>query len=90
MQTIRPAKNQLFCQPDEAEKKTASGLLLTDNAAEAPKTAKVINVGDGVQYFSSKDTIVYKSYSTTDVKLDGKDYFLIAEDDVLGTVVETE
>lgn len=90
MQTIRPAKNQLFCQPDEAEKKTASGILLTDQAAEAPKTAKVINVGEDVRYFGRDDTIVYKSYSTTDIKLNGKDFFLIAEDDVLGTVVETE
>lgn len=88
MQTIRPAKNQLFCQPDEAEKKTASGLLLTDNAAEAPKTARVINVGEEVQYFRRDDTIVYKSYATTDIKLDNTDFFLIAEDDVLGTVIE--
>lgn len=88
--TIRPAKNQLFCQPDEAERATASGILLTTQAAEAPRTAKIINVGLNVSQFESKQTIVYKSYSTTDIKLDGQDFFLIAEDDVLGTVVETE
>ncbi len=87
--TVRPAKNQLFCQPDEAETKTASGFLLTSSATEAPKTAKVINVGTGVTGFTANDTIVYKDYSATDIKLNGGDFFLINEQDVLGAVVET-
>lgn len=90
MQTIKPAKNQLFCKPDEAETKTVSGIILTEKATDKPKTAKVINVGDEVTQFKAHDTIVYKTYSTTDIKLDKADYFLIAEDDVLGTVVDTE
>ena len=90
MQTIRPAKNQLFCKQHDAEQKTASGLLLTGSATEAPKIAEVVNVGRDVTQFSQHDNIVYKSYSTTDIKLDGNDYFLIAEDDVLGTVVATD
>jgi len=87
--TVRPAKNQLFCQPDEAEVKTAGGILLTANTAEAPKTAKVINVGSSVSGFAPDDTIVYKDYAATDIKLNGDDFFLISESDVLGAVIET-
>lgn len=65
---------------------TTSGFLLPEEAASAPQIAEVINAGDCCSY-KSKDRIVYKSYSTTDITLEGKDYFLISDEDVLGTVV---
>ena len=89
MYTVKPAPNQLFCQQDEAEQQTKSGILLS-SALDKPKTAKVINTGSTVTNYSSKDTIVYKSYATTELKLNGDDYFLISEDDVLGTVLEVD
>lgn len=89
MQTVKPAPNHLFCKPDEAETKTASGILIQHKMAEKPRTAEVINVGGKVQGYLPKDKIVYKAYSTTELKLEGKDYFLIADEDVLGTIVET-
>lgn len=88
-QTIKPASNQLFCEKHEAVTTTKSGFILSEKSAEKPQMARVINVGDGVN-FSSKDMIVYKPYATVDIKLDGKEYFLISQDDVLGTVVEYE
>lgn len=90
MQTVRPANTQLFCRPLEAAKQTASGFLLPDNSVEKPKMAEVINVGAGVSQFKSKDTIIYKSYATTDIKLNGEEFFLVAEDDVLGVVVPAD
>ena len=87
MLTIKPSNNQLFCKPETPESKTNSGFLLLEKSKERPQTAKVINVGAGVEDFSSKDTIVYKPYATTEIKLEGEDYFLIAQEDVLGTVV---
>lgn len=89
MHTVKPAPTQLFCKPDEAEQQTKSGILLSA-ALDKPKTAKVINIGDTVSGFHPKDTIVYKSYATTELKLNGDDYFLISQDDVLGTVVEVD
>lgn len=89
MQTVKPSKNQLFCKPDEAQTKTASGILLEQKAAERPKTAKVINTGSGVGGFEANDTIIYKPYSISEVKLNGDDFFLVAEEDVLGTVIES-
>lgn len=89
MQTVKPAAKQLFCRPNEAEEITKSGFYLQKGSLEKPQTAEVINVGSDVKGFKQKDTIVYKPYATTDLKVDGKQYFLIAEEDVLGTMVET-
>lgn len=89
MQTVKPASNQLFCKPDEAITKTASGILLEKKSAEKPRTAKVINVGDGVKGYQPNDTIIYKSYSTSEIKLNGNEFFLVEDRDVLGTIVET-
>lgn len=88
--TVKPASQQLFCQPDEAETTTSSGILLTAKAADKPKTAKVINVGSKVTEFSQADTIIYKTYATTDIKLNGEEFFLIDEQDVLGRLVEVD
>lgn len=88
MQTIKPALKQLFCKPEEAEKKTASGLFLMGDGIEKPKIAEVIRTGSKVTEFKQGDRIVYKPYSTTDIKLNNTDYFLIADDDVLGVVVD--
>lgn len=88
MQTIRPAAKHLFCKQEEAETVTKSGFFLAAEA-EKPQIAEVINVGSEVKGYSQKDRIIYKPYSTTDIKLGNKVYFLVAEEDVLGKVVET-
>lgn len=90
MQTVKPSMNHLFCRKDEvSDTVTSSGILIQKSAQEKPKTAEVINVGSSVKGYKQRDTIIYKPYSTTDIKLDGKEYFLIAEEDVLGCVVES-
>ena len=50
--------------------------------------AEVINVGSKVKDYESKQTIIYKPYATVDIKLDNQDYFLVDQEDVLGTVIE--
>ena len=90
MQTIRPAVNQLFCKRKEAETRTKSGIILQQKTVDKPHIAEVINGGSSVKGYQQKDTVIYKPYSTTDIKLEGEEYFLIAEEDVLGTVVEVE
>jgi chaperonin GroES len=89
MKTVKPSPTHLFCKPDEAETETASGFLLAA-AAEKPKTAHVINVGSNVSTYHPKETIIYKSYATTELKLEGEEYFLIAEEDVLGVVIDAK
>lgn len=83
---LQPLGDYVVAQAEEAKSKTASGLYLPDNAQEKPKTAKVVAVGKGATQVKVGDRIVYKSYSTTDVKVDDQDYILVKEEDVLATV----
>ena len=83
---LQPLADWVVAEQEEAATKTASGLYLPDKAAEKPKVAKVLKVGSKVKDVKVGDRIVYKSYSTTDVKVAGKDYILVREEDILATV----
>jgi chaperonin GroES len=83
---IQPLGDYVVAQDEEAESKTASGLYLPENAKEKPKTAKIVAVGPAVKQVKVGDRIIYKSYSTTEVKVERKDYLLVKEEDVLATV----
>ena len=83
---LQPLADYVVAQAEEATTKTASGLYLPDNAAEKPKIAKVLGVGKDVKQVKSGDRIVYKSYSTTEIKVDSEDYILVKEEDILATV----
>lgn len=83
---IQPLADFIVAQAEEAETKTASGLYLPENAQEKPKTAQVVAVGKDVKQVKTGDRIIYKSYSTTDVKLGADEYILVKEEDVLATV----
>ncbi len=83
---IQPLADYVVTQAEEAPSKTASGLYLPDNAQEKPKTAKVLAVGSEVKRVKAGDKIIYKSYSTTEVKLGSEEYILVKEEDVLATV----
>lgn len=83
---IKPLAEYVVAQAEEAESKTASGLYLPETAKEKPKVAKVLAVGTSVKEIKVNDRIVYKSYSTTDVKLGKDEYILVKEEDILATV----
>jgi chaperonin GroES len=92
---IQPLADYVVAQQEEAESKTASGLYLPGSAQEKPKTAKVVAVGPGKVGDDNErikmqvkvgDRIIYKSYSTTDVKVGSEDYILVKEEDILATV----
>jgi chaperonin GroES len=83
---IQPLADYVVAQAEEAESKTASGLYLPDNAKEKPKIAKVLAVGKEAKQVKVGDRIIYKSYSTTDVKVGSEEYILVKEEDVLATV----
>lgn len=84
---LQPLADYIVAQNEEAENKTASGLYLPDQATEKPKTAKVLSVGKDVKNIKVNDRIVYKSYSTTEVKINNQEYVLVKEEDVLATVI---
>ena len=83
---IQPLADYVVAQAEEAQSKTASGLYLPGNAQEKPKVAKVLAVAAKVKQVKVGDRIIYKSYSTTDIKLDRDEYILVKEEDVLATV----
>ena len=83
---LQPLGDYIVAQNEEAKNKTASGIYLPDNAQEKPKTAKVVAAGPQAQQVKVGDRIVYKSYSTTEIKIDSEEYILVEEKDVLATV----
>jgi chaperonin GroES len=86
MAGLNPLADWVVAEQEEAVTKTASGLYLPDKAAEKPKIAKVTKVGKNVKEIKPGDRIVYKSYSTTEVKVGDKEYILVKEEDILATV----
>ena len=92
---IQPLADYVVAEAEVAQTKTTSGLYIPDNATEKPKTAKVVAVGPGKigddnervpMTLKVGDRIVYKGYSTTDVKVGDKEYIVVSESDVLATV----
>jgi chaperonin GroES len=83
---LQPLADYVVTIAEDAQTKTSSGLYLPDNAAEKPKTAKVVAVGDAVKQVKVGERVVYKSYSTTEVKVDKQDYILVKEEDILAIV----
>ena len=86
MAGLNPLADWVVAEQEEAVTKTASGLYLPDKATEKPKIAKVSKVGKNVKEIKVGDRIVYKSYSTTEVKVNDKEYILVKEEDILATV----
>lgn len=83
---INPLADYVVAEAEAAQTKTASGIYLPDSAAEKPKVAKIVAVGKQVKDLKTGDKIIYKGYSTNDVKVDNKEYILVKEEDVLATV----
>lgn len=83
---IKPLADRVVAIREKAENKTASGLYLPDNAKEKPVVAKVEAVGPDVKNVKKGDRVVYKEYSTTELKIDGTEYLIVKEEDVLATL----
>jgi chaperonin GroES len=83
---IQPVADYVVAEPEKAETKTASGFYLPDAAKEKPQTSKVVAVGKDVKAVKVGDRIIYKSFTSTEVKHGGTDYILVKEEDILATV----
>ncbi len=80
---ITPLADRVVATREAAETKTASGLYLPDNAKEKPAYAVVNAVGPKVKDLKKGDRIVYREYSTTELKVNGVEYLIVKEEDVL-------
>ncbi|PNU20279.1 co-chaperone GroES [Geothermobacter hydrogeniphilus] len=92
---IRPLHDRIIVERLEEETTTASGLIIPDTAKEKPQQGKVVAVGNGKKTEDGKvlpldvkagDTVLFGKYAGTEVKVDGKEYLMMREDDVMGIV----
>lgn len=85
---IKPLGERVVATREEAKNKTASGLYLPDSAKEKATSAVVQAIGKDVKTVKVGDRIVYKEYSTTELKIDGVEYLIVKEEDILGVVTK--
>ncbi len=83
---ITPLADRVVAVREEAKAQTASGIYLPDNSKEKPVVAEVKAVGADVKHVKVGDKIIYKEYSTTELKVDGTEYLIVREEDVLATI----
>ncbi len=91
---FKPLHNYVLLQRIEEENKTAGGIIIPDNAKEKPSRGRVVAVGDGIYDDGQKipmsvkkdDVVLFAKWasSANEVKIDGIDYVLIKESDILG------
>lgn len=84
---LRPLNKNVVLKKEAEEKKTASGIILTESAKDKPSVAVVVAVGkDCEAKIKENDRVVYKEYSGTKVKMDDVDYIIIEDEDILAVV----
>jgi len=92
---IRPLADKVLVQRVEAENKTAGGIVLPDTAKEKPQRGKVISVGQGKllddgtrrpMQVKKGDMVLFTSYAGTEIKIDGKEYLIMDESDIMAVI----
>jgi chaperonin GroES len=92
---VVPLNDKIVVKRLEAEDRTAGGIVLPDTAKEKPKQGKVLSLGDGKLLESGKraafqvkegDRVLFSSYSGSEVSVDGEEYLIMTEEDILAVV----
>ena len=92
---IRPLNDRLLVKRLEGEEKTAGGIIIPDSAKEKPAEGEIVAVGPGKLNDAGErvaidvavgDRVLFSKYGGTEVKLDGEDFLIMREDDILGVV----
>ena len=87
---IQPLADRVLIEPAAAETKTSSGIIIPDTAKEKPQKGNVVAVGAGTKdnpiTVKVGQTVLYGKYSGTELKLDGNDYLIMRESDILAIV----
>lgn len=93
---IRPLQDRILVKRLQGEEKTASGIIIPDNAKEKPMEGEVIAVGAGKTLNDGKiskpdvkvgDRVLFSKYAGSEVKIDGAEHLILREDDLLGVLV---
>lgn len=92
---ITPLEDRILIKPLEAETKTAGGIIIPDSAKEKPQKGEVIAAGPGkitdkgqkiMVSLKKGDQVLYGKYSGTEITIDGDDYLIVRESDVLAVI----
>ena len=87
---IKPLEDRVLVEPQAAEEKTASGIIIPDSAKEKPQKGTVVAVGPGTKDVNIEvkkgDTVLYGKYSGTELTVDGKDYLIMRQSDILAVI----
>jgi chaperonin GroES len=94
---VRPLDDRIVVEPLEAEEKTTGGILLPDTAKQKPQRGRILAVGPGKLRDNGErsrvavvvgDEVLYGKYSGSEVEVDGKEYKILRENDVLAKIVK--
>ena len=87
---IKPLSVRVLIQPNPAEEQTAGGLFIPDTAKEKPLAGKVVAVGPGTSEVKMEvkagDQVLYGKYAGTEVNVDGNDYLIMRQSDILAII----
>ena len=92
---IRPLQDRIIVKREDGEETTSGGIIIPDSAKEKPQEGKVIAVGNGKTLdngtkvpldVKAGNKILFGKYSGTDIKLDGEEYLILREDEVLAVI----
>ena len=92
---IRPLADKVLVERVEAENKTAGGIVLPDTAKEKPQRGKIVSVGQGKilddgtrkqMQVKKGDMVLFTSYAGTEIKIDGKEYLIMDESDIMAVI----
>ena len=93
---LRPLNDRVIVARKDAETKTASGIIIPDSAKEKPQEGVVIAVGNGIKREDGSvtaldvkvnDKVLFGKYAGTEIKLDGEEFLMMKEDDILAVIV---
>ncbi len=92
---IRPLADKVLVQRLEAETKTTGGIVLPDSAKEKPQRGKIVSVGEGKllddgtrkkMQVKKGNIVLFTSYAGTEIKIDGKEYLIMDESDIMAVI----
>jgi chaperonin GroES len=87
---VRPLADRVLIEPNAAEEKTASGIIIPETAKEKPQKGTVVAVGPGTEdekmEVKKGDVVLYGKYSGTELTIEGKDYLIMKQSEILAVV----
>jgi chaperonin GroES len=97
MMTFRPLHDRVLVKRIESEEKTKSGIIIPDTAKEKPMEGEIISVGSGIRQENGSvtpldvkagDRVLFGKWSGTEIKLEGNDYIVMKESDIMGILAK--